>query len=182
MKIFAVRHGQTDWNAKSKVQGRSDIPLNQEGRSQASETAEKLLDINEPIDLVVTSPLIRALETAEIIANRINAKLEVHQGFIERDFGVFEGMHFTQVDIYALRRWTDNVPTPNGETIREAASRVSIALDDILEKHSGKNIVIVAHGHVLRSIVWYFNGVPPDGEEQNFSVANCSIFEFEAHR
>ena len=178
MRIFAVRHGQTDWNFEGRVQGRSDIPLNQEGRRQAHETAEKLAGLDADIGSVVTSPLMRAQETAEIIAGCLGAETEINGGLVERDFGVYEGKLIADVNIGALRRWTDNAPTPDGETIRETASRVFRAMDEIIDKHKGHNIAIVVHGHVMRSIIWYFEGLPTDGDEPAFPVGNCEVFEF----
>ena len=179
MQVFAVRHGKTEWNADSRIQGRSDLPLNELGRRQALETAMKLSDLDADIDLIITSPLSRALETAEIIAGHIHADIVLHDGLVERDFGDFEGLFLSDVDIDALRRWTDNVPTPNGETIRETASRVFIAMDDISERYKDHNIVIVAHGHVMRSIIWYFSGLPEDGVEQDFHIENCEVYSFQ---
>ena len=90
MRIFAVRHGQTSWNAEGRVQGRSDIPLNREGRRQALETAGKLAGLDAAIGMVITSPLRRARETAEIIAGHLGAGIEIHEEIVERDFGDYE--------------------------------------------------------------------------------------------
>ena len=91
------------------------------------------------------------------------------------------GRLLTEVDIDSLRRWTDNVPTMNGETIRETASRVFRAMAGIIERHKGKNIALVVHGHVMQAIIWYFNGLPVECEETDFHVGNCEIFEFSAY-
>ena len=181
MRIFAVRHGQTSWNAEGRVQGRSDIPLNREGRRQALETAEKLAGLDAAIGTVITSPLRRARETAEIIAGHLGIGVEINDGLVERDFGDYEGRLLTEVDIDALRRWIDNVPTMNGETIRETASRVFRAMAVITERHKGNNMAIIAHGHVMRAIIWYFNGLPTEGEEPDFNVGNCEVFEFASY-
>ena len=131
--------------------------------------------------MIITSPLRRARETAEIIAVHLGPGIEIHNGLVERDFGDYERRLFAEVDIDALRRWTDNVPTLNGETIRETASRVFRTMAGITERHKGKNIAIIAHGHVMRSIIWYFNGLPTEGEEPDFNVGNCEVFEFASY-
>jgi broad specificity phosphatase PhoE len=97
----------------------------------------------------------------------------------ERNFGDYEGKLISEVDIHSLRRWTDNAPTPNGETIREAAKRVFDSLDEIKEKYSGRNILLVVHGHIMRAIIWYFKGTPKD-EETITEIDNCAFYEFDA--
>ena len=83
--IYLTRHGQTDWNVQKKVMGRCDEPLNEKGREQAKQTKELLSDIN--FDLIICSPLLRAKETAQIINQDRNIKIEYDDRIIERDFG-----------------------------------------------------------------------------------------------
>lgn len=89
MKILLTRHGQTDWNVAGKIQGCTDIELNQTGIEQAKIAREKLL--NYDIDIIITSPLKRAKRTAEIINEGRNIPLTESKGIIERNFGEFEG-------------------------------------------------------------------------------------------
>ena len=112
----------------------------------------------------------------------------------ERDFGDYEGSLISEVEINALRRWTDNAPTPNGETIRELAARVFEFLDDVLpnikveeierkriepENESSEiKILFVVHGYVLRTMHWYFNGLPEEGDETVIETDNCGFYEF----
>jgi len=181
MKIFAVRHGQTDLNAENRVQGgRSDLPLNSKGREQAHMLADELSSCG--IDVIVTSTRKRAEETAQIINERLNVEIIKEPRLIERDFGDFEGGPVSEVDILSLRRWRDNAPTPNGETIRETAYRVFAALDEIIKRFDGQNVLIVAHGHVVRSILWYFNGLPKDGEDDGAEIGNCAVYEFDVKK
>ena len=179
MKIFAVRHGQTDLNAENRVQGgKGDgLPLNSKGREQAYILSEKLSCCG--IDAIITSTRKRAEETAQIINERLNVEIIKEPRLIERDFGDFEGKLVSEVDIFSLRRWRDNAPTPNGETIRETATRVFGALDDIIKRFAGQNVLIVAHGHVVRSIFWYFNGLPKAEEDDGIEIQNCAVYEFD---
>ena len=94
--IYIVRHGQTDWNLLGKVQGKQDISLNEKGREQAALT-KKDLD-NKEIDLIIVSPLKRALETAEIINKDRNIPMIIDYRIKERDFGEFEGQEFNIID------------------------------------------------------------------------------------
>lgn len=89
MRLLLTRHGQTDWNVKGKIQGLTDIELNETGIKQAEDTREKLL--NENIDVIISSPLKRARKTAEIIAKGRNIPLLIDPRITERCFGKFEG-------------------------------------------------------------------------------------------
>ena len=89
-EFLFLRHGQTDWNLQGRFQGHSDIPLNETGLSQAHSAAERLAD--RGIELVISSPLIRALKTAAIVAERIQRPLRVDSRLMERTFGSFEGL------------------------------------------------------------------------------------------
>jgi broad specificity phosphatase PhoE len=198
MKIYAIRHGQTDLNSEGRIQGRkSDPSLNKLGRKQAREIAETLS--SKGIDLIITSPMKRAMETAEIIAEHLKiGKDKIISGarLYERDFGDYEGKPMAEVDINSLRRWTDNAPIPNGETIRELASRIFGFLDDSLERfYDKKAILFVVHGHVLRTMYWYFNGLPkvsrilgrtfkglPAVGEEVIETDNCGLYEFDTDK
>jgi broad specificity phosphatase PhoE len=179
MKIIAIRHGQTDRNAAGRIQGRTGIPLNEKGREQARKTAEFLRNHN--IDIVVSSTLKRAVETAEIIAEQLKIiEIIADERLCERNFGDYDGVPIKDVDIVSLRNYTANVSISNGETIREVYIRVSEYLDVLLEKYKGKNILLVLHGHVIRAVLWYFNGLPKTDEDSTFEIDNCAIYEFES--
>ena len=179
MKIIAIRHGETDWNAEGRIQGASDIPLNKKGREQARKTADIIQSYK--IDVIISSKLKRAVETAEIIAGKLNVSCVVSYEMLhERNFGDYEGMSYENVPLQCLRSYHKNLVTPNGETIREAFIRVSDCLDNILKIYSGKNILFVVHGHVLRVMQWYFNGIPETEEDETiYRIENCAIYEFE---
>lgn len=100
MEILLVRHGQTEWNLLKKVQGKADVELNEQGIKQAEETRNSLK--NEKIDLILCSPLKRAMQTAEIIKQGRNIKMIIDERISERDFGEFEGMPNTDFDFNAV--------------------------------------------------------------------------------
>lgn len=144
--LVLVRHGETEWNRLKRVQGRTDIPLNDTGRRQARATAERLT--GEHFDAVVASPLSRAAETAQIIADGLGiGPIELVDDLVERDYGEAEGM--TGADIDA--RWGGRLEARESRT--EVIDRVKPALLAIAARHSGQRVLVVSHGGVIGSLV-----------------------------
>lgn len=146
-----VRHGQTEWNKQTRIQGRVNNPLNNNGINQAKDLGKYLKDNNNDWDIVVSSPLARAYETASIIHDilEMSNPIIIEDDFMEREFGDCEGALITKelfVDIVA-----DNIP--NMETSEEIQNRVYNATIKIAEKYSGKKILIVAHSHVIKGLL-----------------------------
>jgi len=140
-----IRHGQTDWNAQRRLQGSSDIPLNDVGRAQAKEAVATLSGYEW--DAIVSSPLSRAAETADLIAAGLGLTVARHvPELTERSFGPAEGMQ-DGPELDALR-------TPSGfhgaESEDEAADRGLAALEALAEEFSGRRLLVVAHGTLLR--------------------------------
>lgn len=152
MNIFLLRHGETNWNQEGRLQGRTDIPLNQNGRSQIRHSAEILAELSPGIDLIFSSPLSRARESAEIVADRLKyskADILVESLLTERCFGTCEGLS-------AAER---NQKYPNGiypgmEPLEDLFKRAYSALDQIMILSGNKqNILVAAHGAILYAIV-----------------------------
>jgi probable phosphoglycerate mutase len=181
MKVFAVNHGQTFLDAVGRIQGcKSNPSLTVKGRDQAHKIAKTLSSCG--IDVIISSPLKRSLKTAEIIAEHLHigkGDISVSTKLNERDFGDYEHKPLTKVDMNSLRRWTDNAPTPNGETIREVTNRIVVFMDITLELFNGKTILLVVHDHVLRALHWYFHGIPKPGGETPIETGNGTLFEFD---
>lgn len=147
-ELYLVRHGETEWNAARRIQGRTDIPLNDTGREQARQAAELLA--RRRWQGVYTSPLGRAHETARIIAERLGlAGVTDIDAFVERDYGEAEGMGFDEIE--AL--YPEGVRAPGQETREEVAARVVPALLELAERHPGERLVIVSHGGAIRSVL-----------------------------
>jgi broad specificity phosphatase PhoE len=146
--ILLVRHGETDWNLERRVQGHSDTPLNETGRRQAIELATALTD--DPVDAVYSSDLVRAHETATILAARKGLGVTVLTELRERNFGTWEG--FTDQEI--LRRFPEAQAGPwgDGETHEDMAGRVVEALQRIAHAHPDGRVLVVAHGGPLRAV------------------------------
>lgn len=182
-KIFAVRHGQTDWNFREIFQGTSDIPLNDTGRNQARDTAKALSETK--FDVVYSSPLCRAHETCEIILgqNKFGGTPILDSRIQERAFGVLEGTAVE--DFMKLHHdgwWNVHQETrANGmETIAEIMKRVHSFLDEIKAKYKGKNILIVCHGGVMRAIYFYFNKYPVDGDLYKANITgNAEVVKYD---
>lgn len=188
MKIFVTRHGQTDWNVVEKIQGHTDIELNDIGRKQAEETG-KLIK-NETIDLIITSPLKRAKETAQIINSFFNVTILEDNRIIERCFGENEGLTKSEIrklkeiipEVEDVWNYNKNVEFNGIESIQNFFNRIYKFLDDITKKYENKNILIVTHGGVSVPIKCYFMKYPLE----NFvnrdiikGLRNCEVVEFE---
>ncbi|MFT4029121.1 MAG: histidine phosphatase family protein [Protaetiibacter sp.] len=167
-ELYLVRHGETDWNAARRIQGRTDIPLNEVGRAQALRAAELLARRNW--DAVYTSPLSRAHETAEIIASRLGIGQVTDVGaLVERNYGEAEGMGFEQVE--AL--YQEGVRAPGQETRAEVAARVVPALLELAARHPGERLVVVSHGGAIRSVLQ-----SADPGTQHPRITNASVHSF----
>lgn len=177
MKIYVVRHGQTDYNINGLFQGRKDIPLNSVGIKQAEETAQKFKNI--PVDIILVSPLTRAKETAKYISNVTGIKPVIEQDLIERNFGDMEGKpNRKDCNIKMLLDYEKNYNICNVEPIQSLFKRVSDCLDKIIDKYMGKNVVLVTHGGVAQAIDIYFHGFPENKDLQSIALKNCEVREY----
>lgn len=146
MKIFLIRHGQTDWNLQKRFQGREDIPLNETGLQQAIECAEALKEEN--IKTIITSPLIRAKKTAEIIARHIGVNQVIEEeGIIERDFGKISGLSTEEREAFYASGEPDDK-----EDWDELCQRMLASIHKYAElNHS--NIAMVSHGASINCVL-----------------------------
>lgn len=186
MKIYLIRHGQTDWNVQKKIQGSSDIELNETGIRQAEELSLRLIEQKYQFDKIYTSPKKRALTTAQIISERIKTEYEIVEDFSEMNFGDWEGLSWPVVQTeypFAYRKWHENrryVPTPHGESYQQLLQRVLGALDKILEENFN-NIAIVSHSAIIMSLQCYLSNIPFE-EMLQFKATNASILEIESEQ
>jgi len=180
MKAYVLLHGQTDYDAEGRIIGNSDPPLNITGRDQAYEVAEKLKD--KGIDMVLSSPQLRTMETAEIIAPVLGIdEVKITKGLklYERAFGDLEGKLIEEVDMFVLSSWFGNAATPNGETVRETANRVISYMNNMVKIFRTKTMLLVVPEHVLRVLYWFFTGLPELGKEPTLNISNCELYEFD---
>lgn len=178
MKLYFIRHGQTDWNIDGKIQGRTDVELNEEGIAQAEKLKNIVKDYN--IDLIISSPLARARKTANIIRDEINCDIIFDEALIERDFGVFEGLTSVEIEeeeskYGKFNNYYLNVERLGVEPIKTLCDRVWTFIEGVKRKYYDKNILIVTHGGVMRGVEGYFNGINEDGDMLNPNIGNCQI-------
>jgi uncharacterized phosphatase len=144
--LYLVRHGETEWNRQRRIQGLTDIPLNDTGREQARLTGSLLT--RRPITRVVASPLSRARETAAIIASQLGlGDPELRDAFVERNYGAAEGLDFHEIDV----RYPPGADVPGRESREEVAARVIPALQALAAEQPGEAIVVVSHGGAIRA-------------------------------
>lgn len=169
-RIYLVRHGATEWNQTHRFQGRSDVPLSDDGRKQVQATAVALKDT--PFAAIYTSPLSRARDTAlSIKAYHPDIPLIEEDGFIEMELGDFDGMESrTWATEYTdfMKAWGANpggirMPGPGGECLEEVQTRAMKALDALLQNHPpDSTLVICSHNFVILSILCEASGISLD--------------------
>jgi len=156
-KVIFIRHGQTEWNVTGRYQGQSDVQLSEEGRQQAVKLAENFPV--ERVDAIYASDLQRAMVTAETIAKQFGLSVQAEPAFRELSFGDWEGLTYQQI----VDKWEDAMANflqhpdileiPGGESFPAVQKRAVKRLNELIEKHDGQTIVVVAHGAVLRTLL-----------------------------
>lgn len=173
MNIYVIRHGQTDWNVAGLYQGHSDIPLNNNGITQASILNETLKDIH--FDAVFSSPLSRAYNTAKICLSNRNIPIIINNNLIERSFGELEGhssSEFNDCSNDLLLDYSQNYSNYKIEPIRDLFKRVFAFLDSLIETYKYKNVLLVTHSAITIAIECYFNGIPKDTKLIDLALGN----------
>lgn len=165
--LYIMRHGKTDWNVRHKLQGRTDIPLNDEGRMMAAEAGKQYSDIH--FDICYSSPLERAKETAEIFLKGRNVPVYTDDRLVEMGFGIYEGIEnsfaIKDCPINSLfKNPEDYVTVEGGESFEQLFARTGEFIDNVVmpQVNCGKDILIVGHGAMNCSIIAKFRGKPLD--------------------
>ncbi len=169
--LYLVRHGETDWNLTRRIQGSTDIPLNDTGRLQAARTGQLLA--SRRWDGIASSPLSRAHETGQIIGRAVGIDdIEILDDLAERHYGDAEGLSDHDLSV----RFPGDTEVPGRETRAEVVSRVLPALIALAERHPGANLIVTTHGGVIRTVL---NEVAPHSPEHHgFGVKNGSVHSF----
>ena len=175
MKLYIVRHGETIWNIEHKAQGRRDIPLSEKGIREASNVAPLVDKLN--IDVVISSPLIRARETAKIL---VDSKLPINTDdrIKERDWGMNEGANLDSVDKWDCWDVILNTKVQNIECIQDFMYRVSDFIEDIKIRYKDKNVLVVTHSAVSRVIHYLLGHIPEDANLSRIDIPNLRIIEY----
>ena len=167
--ILLVRHGETDWNRDRRVQGHTDVPLNETGREQARALADELA--GESLAAVYSSDLARALETATIVAEPRSLDGHDAPALREKHFGTWEGL----TDAEVLTRFPDAHATGwgDGETTEEMADRVLAAVREIGTQNRGRCVLVVTHGGPMRAVLRHC-------EAEDGRIGNCHVVRLTA--
>ncbi|WP_042147777.1 histidine phosphatase family protein [Paucisalibacillus sp. EB02] len=164
--IYLVRHGETDWNAERRMQGQTDIPLNAKGVRQAEACGSALNP--KDYDIVISSQLLRAKKTAEIINSFLELPFVVMKDFAERSFGDAEGLTYDERNqLYPDRNY------PNQEVLEDFSERIMTGLEQVHQNYLGKRILLVAHGAVIFRILSIITEGKLDLEDMK--IENTSI-------
>lgn len=167
--FFCMRHGLTEWNREKKLQGQTDIDLCDEGRDMARQWAESLA-ANE-FHFILTSPLKRAVETAEIINERLGLPVHTDERLIEQDLGKWTGLTKAEMlaDKKAVRKQENRgfgFTPPGGESRDEVLMRACDALLEFSEDHEGK-VLVITHKGVLKCLAYALSGMEYMPAESN---------------
>ena len=156
-RVYLVRHGETEWNATRRIQGNSDIKLSVRGREQAHRLSNRLA--NENISCFYSSDMIRARETAQILAAPHGLEVNPIAGLRELNFGPWEGMTIEELEAkssWSLMDYFRNpmdTHIPGGEKLTEMIERCDLAMGRIIRGHMDETIAVVAHGGSIRCII-----------------------------
>ena len=163
-ELWLIRHGQTEWNVSGRLQGQTDIPLNETGLAQARELAAQLRQ--REFRALYSSDLQRAAQTARVISEALHLEVQLHRGLREICFGEWEGQIPAEIRqrypeiIAAGRLHPLDTPYPGGETDREVAQRVAAAADEIAQDHPSGSVLVVSHGRALAILTCLACGYP----------------------
>lgn len=179
--IFIFRHGETKWNNLGIVQGRTDIPLSELGVKQAEAIHEHLL--GKGIDKIYSSPLKRALKTAEIVAEKLNAEVIIENNLKEVDYGLANSEKKEDLErlfgMHIRSQWSssnpiyDNIEFPQGESKIDARNRIVQTVGNIASKVSNENVCFSSHGFVIKQLV--IATKHPDHK----GLKNCELVHFQ---
>jgi broad specificity phosphatase PhoE len=171
--LIIVRHGETQWNRDRRVMGNADIPLTERGREQCALAARALEGFG--IQRVVTSPLVRAAETAAIIGNALRVPISEDPDLEEVRFGHWQGKTYDEIagdpEYRAFAADPVGRRTPGGETIEDVQRR---GLASFARVASGERVLFVSHGDIIRSTLCHYLSIPI-GEFRRVRVDNCGI-------
>ncbi len=175
-RLVLVRHGQTDYNRESRLQGQVDIPLNATGIRQA-ESLSPVLAALAP-DVLVASPLERAVETARLMSRGTDVEVRTDEAFLERGFGQWEGLRGEEIRL----RWPDEhaawrahrpVLGLDVEDRPEVAERVAAACRELVSAHVGGTVMVVAHGAAITLGITALLGLDANGFRGLAGLENC---------
>ena len=178
-KIYLTRHGETVWNRQRRFQGHKNSELTDKGILAAELLADRIEDIE--LDYIVSSPLLRAYNTAEIARGNKDVQIIKYDGLKEINLGEFEGMSYVDIKskhtelLAEIEKDPFNNRYPNGENLQEFYKRVVKVFTEVVDKHRNKTTLIVAHGGTLKCIEAYIRKFKLSSDWMGNVVKNCSL-------
>lgn len=176
MILYIVRHGETEKNKYGLVQGQTEADLSEKGVEDAKKLRKLVANLN--IDVVISSPLKRAKDTARLITDD-KYTINIDDRIIERNWGLCEGASIDDVD--TVKCWNVHINTSNNqiECVQDFLKRVSEFIEDIRVRYASKKVLVVTHSAVMRAIHYAINGIPEDGDLSKIDIPNLRIIEYE---
>ena len=176
MKVYVVRHGETNETIGNIMQGNMDTVLNDKGKKQARLAREQIKD--KGIDIIIASPKARTKETAEIISD---GKIPIiyDERLKSRNHGEFEGMSRLDMDLKTYWNININKQYEKAESVGALYHRVSSLLEMVKRFYPNKTVLLVTHSGVCRILYYYFNGIPSDGDLTAYEAHNGLVEEYE---
>ena len=175
--FYFARHGQTVWNVENKICGATDIGLTENGRQQARELGQKILDEQIHIDEILYSPLSRAADTAQYVSEITGIPARVEPRLMEQNFGKYESTPRDGAEFREAKKSFVN-HYDGGESMLRLCQRIYNLLDDIKEEADEKVYLLVAHNGISRAVQSYFYDMAND-EFAAFGIKNCEIRKYE---
>ena len=179
--LILMRHPQTVWNAESRLMSRTDLGLSAKGIGQAQDRVSLIRSFD--VDSIVSSPLLRCVQAARVIADELGLAVAVMDELREADFGDFEGMtpaelsQGTKSDAYAAWRdpRSESLGPPNGESWDQLGQRADRALETLAAQHAGCRVLVVSHGYFIRALIVRSLFAAPAAQLRRFDVDNASL-------
>ena len=176
MKLYVVRHGETLENANNCLVGRINSSLTENGIEQAKKISNYFK--NKKIDIIVSSPLDRCKQTAQIISNNM-IPIIYSDSLLGRNHGEFTGKPKESINFDEYWNYNKNIQYKSAESVKDLYNRVAKLIEDIKEKYYDKTLIIVTHSGIMRVLYYYFKGIPDNGILSEITIKNCEIFEYE---
>lgn len=187
MKVYLARHGQTDWNVAGKIQGISDIPLNETGIRQANDLAEKIAGMDIRLCRVYTSSLGRAKTTALAVSKRLGISCIVREGLEETHLGDWEGLTWKEIretSPESFGVWFENrryTKVPHGESYQDTMERMIPVLKEIVKKEQESgDVLVVTHGGCIMALLSLIHQKPFEDMLKNFAPDNAQLVELDS--